>query len=73
MSAAPAAVGKNATIVAMEADGKMRTLRKGTMALLACRTILRRPAPDPMCADANAMEWIHAWCGHKRPPPAKWA
>lgn len=28
MSAAPASVGNNATIVAMEADGKMRTVRK---------------------------------------------
>src|SRR6202035_5254771 len=31
-SAAPPNVGKNATIVAMDADGKMRTLRKGTNA-----------------------------------------
>jgi hypothetical protein len=26
------------------------------------------PGPDPMCADANAMEWAAAWIGHK--PPA---
>jgi hypothetical protein len=48
MSAAPAKVGRNATIVAMEAGG-----------------------PDPMCMDANAMEWVHAWVAHKTPTAGK--
>jgi len=30
MSAAPAKIGKGATIMAMEAGGKMRTLREGS-------------------------------------------
>jgi hypothetical protein len=71
MSAAPAAVSKNATIVAMEADGKMRTLRKGTNGFTCMPDNPATPGPDPMCADANAMEWIHAWVGHKTPAAAK--
>jgi hypothetical protein len=67
MSAAPAAVGKGATIVAMEADGKMRVLRKGTNGFTCMPDNPATPGPDPMCADANAMEWIHAWVGHKTP------
>jgi hypothetical protein len=70
MSAAPAAIGKNATIVAMEADGKMRTLRKGTNGFTCMPDNPATPGPDPMCMDANAMEWVHAWVAHK-PPPAK--
>jgi hypothetical protein len=70
MSAAPAAVAKNATIVAMEADGKMRTLRKGTNGFTCMPDNPTTPGPDPMCMDASSMEWVHAWLDHK-PPPAK--
>ena len=68
MSAAPAAVGKGATIVAMEANGTMRTLRKGTNGFTCMPDNPTTPGPDPMCMDANAMEWAHAWMGHKPPP-----
>jgi hypothetical protein len=71
MSAAPAAVGKNATIVAMEADGKMRVLRKGSNGFTCMPDNPATPGLDPMCADANAMEWIHAWVGHKTPTAGK--
>jgi hypothetical protein len=71
MSAAPAAVGKNATIVAMEADGKMRTLRKGTNGFTCMPDNPATPGPDPMCMDANAMEWVHSWVAHKPPPAGK--
>jgi hypothetical protein len=71
MSAAPAAVGKNATIVVMEADGKMRTLRKGTNGFTCMPDNPATPGPDPMCMDANAMEWVHAWVAHKTPPANK--
>jgi hypothetical protein len=71
MSAAPAAVGKGATIVAMEADGKMRVLRKGTNGFTCMPDNPATPGPDPMCADGNAMEWIHAWVGHKTPAAGK--
>lgn len=71
MSAAPAAVGKHATIVAMEADGKMRTLRRGTNGFTCVPDNPATPGPDPMCMDANAMEWVHAWIAHKAPPAGK--
>jgi hypothetical protein len=71
MSAAPTAVSKHATIVAMGADGKMRTLRKGTNGFTCMPDNPATPGPDPMCMDANAMEWVHAWVAHKPPPAGK--
>ena len=56
LSAAPEAIAKDATIVAMDNDGKMRTLRKGT-GQWTCMPGHADPAnPDPMCGDQNAME-----------------
>lgn len=71
MRAAPAAVGKNATIVAMGPDGKMRTLRKGSNGFTCMPDNPATPGPDPMCADANAMEWMHALAMHKTPAAGK--
>src|SRR3979411_1894181 len=71
MSAAPAAVGKNATIVAMEADGKMRTLRKGTNGFTCMPDNPATPGPDPMCMDKAAWDWAGAWMGHKTPASGK--
>jgi hypothetical protein len=68
LSAAPEAIAKDATVVAMGADDKMRTLRKGT-GQWTCMAGHADPAnPDPMCGDKNAMEWAGAWMGHKEPP-----
>ena len=71
MKAAPASVSKNATIVSMEADGSMRTLRKGTNGFTCMPDNPATPGPDPMCLDANAMEWAKAWMGHQTPPAGK--
>jgi len=71
MSAAPAKVSKGATIVAMEADGKMRTLRQGTNGFTCMPDNPATPGPDPMCMDKNSMEWVHAWVAHKQPAPGK--
>jgi hypothetical protein len=66
MSAAPASISKEATIVAMSDDMKStRTLRKGTNGY-SCM-----PAPDPMCADQNAMAWFDAYMNKKDPPKDK--
>jgi hypothetical protein len=65
-TAAPDAIVKGATIVAMEKDGTMRTLQKGTNDF-TCMTI---PDGTPMCADPAAMEWMHALM-HKAAPPDK--
>jgi len=71
MRAAPAAVAKNATIVAMETGGGMRTLRKGSNGFTCMPDNPTTPGPDPMCMDANAMQWANAWMGHKDPPAGK--
>ena len=68
MSAAPAAIAKQASVVTMGADGAMKTLRKGTNGFTCMPDNPGTPGPDPMCMDANAMDWVMAWAGHK--PPA---
>jgi hypothetical protein len=70
-SAAPAAVAKGATIVAMGADGKMRTLRQGHNGFTCMPDSPATPGPDPMCMDRNAFEWAGAWMAHKTPPAGK--
>jgi hypothetical protein len=70
-AAAPPNVGKSATIVAMGADGKMRTVRKGTNNFTCMPDNPATPGPDPMCMDPAAMEWIHAYVSHGTPTPGK--
>jgi hypothetical protein len=71
MRAAPSAVAKGATIVAMDASGTMRTLRKGSNAFTCIPDNPETPGPDPMCMDANSMQWVNAWIAHKNPPSGK--
>lgn len=68
MRAAPPSVGRHATIMAMGADGKMRTLRQGNNAFTCIPDAPATPGPDPMCADKAAMGWVDAWLNHKTPP-----
>jgi hypothetical protein len=69
--AAPAKVSKDATIVAMDAAGKMRTLRQGTNGFTCMADSPATPGPDPMCMDKNAFAWAGAWMAHKDPPQGK--
>lgn len=71
MKAAPAKVAAGASVVAMQADGTMRTLRKGNNGFTCMADNPATPGPDPMCMDANAMEWVHAWVGRKTPAAGK--
>lgn len=71
MRAAPAGIAKGATIIAVGADGTMRTLRKGTNDYTCMPDNPQTPGPDPMCMDKNALEWAHAWMSHKPPPAGK--
>ena len=71
MSAAPAKVSQGATIIAMEADGTMRTVRQGTNGFTCMADSPQTPGPDPMCMDAPAMEWAKAWMAHKDPPAGR--
>jgi hypothetical protein len=70
-SAAPAAVGAGATIYAPQADGSMKTLREGTNGFWCMPNDPNTPGDDPMCGDANAMEWAMAWMSKKDPPKGK--
>lgn len=71
MAAAPAEVAKGATIIAVMPDGKTRTLRPGTNGFTCMPDNPNTPGPDPMCADANAMEWVQAWLQKTEPPANK--
>ncbi len=55
LSAAPRSIAKGATVVRMDSDGKMRTLREGNDGF-TCMVI----ATDKMCNDANSMEFFGA-------------
>jgi hypothetical protein len=71
MSAAPAAVGQGAAIMAINADGSMRELRAGTNGYTCMPDNPATPGPDPMCGDANAMAWAQAWITHQAPHAGK--
>ena len=63
-SAAPEAIGKNATVIAFDASGKVRTLRKGTNNFTCL-------PDDPNCVDANGLEWVMALVNRSEPPKGK--
>jgi hypothetical protein len=67
MQAAPAKVAANATVVAMQPEGGMRTVRAGNNGFTCMADNPTTPGPDPMCMDAAAMEWAHAWMSHATP------
>jgi hypothetical protein len=74
MAAAPEAVSKDATIIALEKkDDKMamRTLRKGTNDWTCMPDNPASPGKDSMCLDANGTAWAMAWMGHTAPPKGK--
>jgi hypothetical protein len=63
MSAAPATISKNATIMAMTADGKMQELRKGTNGWMC----LVEANGTPMCLDKEWQAWADGWINKKDP------
>ncbi|WP_395622580.1 hypothetical protein [Sphingomonas daechungensis] len=68
MSAAPASIAGDATIVQAAADGKMTTLREGKNGWTCMPDSPTTPGPDPMCMDANAAKWAQAWMTKAEPP-----
>jgi len=70
-SAAPGAVARGAAIHTVDEKGTMRTLREGTNGFWCMPDNPASPGPDPMCGDANAMEWAMAWMQKKEPPKGK--
>ena len=69
MRAAPAAIARDAAIMAASPDGSMKMLRKGSNGFTCMPDNPKTPGHDPMCMDANALKWAEAWIG-KNPPPA---
>jgi len=71
MSAAPMNVSAKATIIEMDANGKMRVLHKGHNNFTCMPDNPATPGPDPMCMDPAALAWAEAWIGHKKPVEGK--
>ena len=71
MRAAPRRVAAEATIIAMGADGKMRTLREGKNGFTCMPDNPTTPGPDPMCMDKPALEWATAWMEKRTPAVGK--
>ena len=71
MSAAPSAVSKDATIVAMNDKMEMRTLRAGTNGWTCMPDTPNTPGPDPMCVDKNGMDWVMALAPQRLPVPPR--
>ena len=66
LSAAPAEVAKNASVMTWD----MKTLRKGTNGFTCMPDDTSTPnANDPMCLDKNGMAWLQALMSKKDPPP----
>lgn len=59
LSAAPADVAQNATVVEPGEDGQMKTLRPGTNGWVCM------PAPEVMCLDKAWQGWADAWMNKK--------
>jgi hypothetical protein len=71
MTAAPLAISKDATVVAVGSDGKLRTLRQGQGAFTCVPDDPNTPGNDPMCLDRNAFEWFKALLAQEKPPEGK--
>ncbi|NEY91932.1 hypothetical protein G4Z14_16705 [Rhodobacteraceae bacterium KMS-5] len=71
VTAAPAAVSAEATVYGFDEAGAMITLREGKNGWWCMADNPGSPGNDPMCGDANAMEWAGAWMGKTDPPQGK--
>ncbi|HXT68889.1 MAG TPA: hypothetical protein VN700_04000 [Vicinamibacterales bacterium] len=68
MSAGPASIAANATIVDM---ATMKPLRKGTNGWTCFSDLPTSPGTDPMCLDQNGMLWADALMNRKDPPKGR--
>ena len=71
LDAAPPTIGKDAEVAIMTSDGSMRSVRRGSNGFTCMPDDPSTPGPDPMCLDANAMDWLMALAAHKPPPQGK--
>ena len=68
-SAAPAAVAGAAAVMDWPASegGDMTELRPGSNGWTCLPDVPSSPGNDPMCLDANALQWAAAWQGKTKP------
>ncbi len=69
--AAPKSVAQSATIVAFDHKGTMRVLRQGTNNFTCMPDDPTTPGIDPICVDANGLDWLVALAANKTPTPGK--
>src|SRR3954447_26722465 len=70
-SAAPAAVGRDATVIAIDDKGGLRTLRKGNNSWICNPDVPWAPGNDPQCVDENGWAWTLAYLKQEMPPGGK--
>jgi hypothetical protein len=66
-SAAPPDIARNAAVMGMGADGKMKELRPGTNGWMCMLDLVG----DSMCLDKEWQAWGDAWVNKKDPPKPK--
>ncbi len=69
LSAAPAQVAAEATVVAMDATGNTKELRHGTNGWTCLPRDLGTPQEQPLCLDKNGLAWYQAAMAGKAPDP----
>jgi hypothetical protein len=69
LSAAPAAVSRQATVIAFDEQGRERTLRRGSGEFTCFPDDPATPGDDPMCFDRSGLAWARAWMAKRDPPP----
>ena len=67
LTAAPPDIGRNAAVMGMGADGKMKELRAGTNGWMC----MHDHVGDTMCLDKEWQLWGDAWMNKKDPPKPK--
>ncbi len=67
-SAAPEAIGRNATVIAFDQKGQMRTLRMGSNGFTCFPDDPSTPGNVPMCFDSGGLTWAQAWMSKQAPP-----
>jgi hypothetical protein len=71
LAAAPSAVAMGAAVIAFDAKGNVRVLRQGTNQFTCIPDDPSNPANDPICVDANGLEWVKAYVSRTEPPKGK--
>jgi len=58
LSGAPAHISKDAGVMVFGADGKLTEARKSANGFTCIPTVMNLPAPDPICMDGAALQWM---------------